>query len=336
MTLPCSLVRTAVLIHVLVLPALVAQTDAELVERFDQAESVADWTAALEAATTIVERHPKAASWAFRAGRLHAKLGSPEEALRLLGRSAELGYTGVRSFEEHEHLGSLREHADFLAILGRVQENARRRLAGFQEHAAGHQHPVFVPTGLPSGTAPPLIVALHGTGGTGAGMLAVLKTAAQRNGAVLLGLDALRPRGNGYSWTYRDEAEWLILDAIETAVDTHGVDSKRVVLVGFSQGANIALTLAQTHPDRMRAILPICGHYEPDLVDDGSTPARVFLLTGENDAWKDTYRRAQRDFQRAGAKTRLRTVPGLGHEVPTGRSGEAELTKALRWCLAGS
>ncbi len=118
---------------------------------------------------------------------------------------------------------------------------------------------------------------------------------------------------------------------------THGVDRDRVVVVGFSQGANIALTLVQTRPDHLRGIVPVCGHYEPAVADSRHrVSAAAYLLTGELDPWKDTYRVAVKDSRRAGASARKKVVAGLAHEMPSGAAGERLLTEAIRWCLQGS
>lgn len=246
-----------------------------------------------------------------------------------LGRAAELGFSGIASFEQHADLDPLRERGDFAAILERVRANAEARMAEFRAAAREHEPATHVPDGA-AGSGAPLVLALHGTGGTGEEMLERLRAVCDDLGAVCVAPDALRPVGDGFSWTYRDEAEWFVGFLVERAVEEHGIDRERVVLVGFSQGANIALTMAQTHAETFRAVVPICGHFEAGITSSEGMPSRAYLLTGSRDPWKATYREARDAFEERGGEVRLRVLSGLGHEMPSRR----ELERALRWALS--
>jgi len=138
---------------------------------------------------------------------------------------------------------------------------------------------------------------------------------------------------NGYSWVYRDESEWLVLRTIDAARKRWTIGP--VILAGFSQGANIALMLGQSHPDRFHAVIPVSGHYESDVAElptDGPRP-RWCLLIGERDPWAPTYTAAERAFSDAGMRVRREVVPGLGHAMPRGGSGAALLSDVLEWAV---
>jgi len=324
--------KTLVLFAVVILACSGAsgQTDRALVDRFDRAEAAGQYERALEAALTIVERHPESSGWAFRAGRMHARLGQADEAVAQLGRAADLGYTGIASFEQHADLETLRERDDFLAIVDRVRANAAERIRAFREEALAHEPATHVPGSIVAGEKAPLVIALHGTGGNGKQMLGALQKVCDKLGMICVAPDALRPAGDGFSWTYRDEAEWFVTHLIGRAVAEHGADPERVYLVGFSQGANIALVMAQTHADVLGAVVPVCGHYEPNVAGTDGAPAPTYLLTGSRDNWKKTYTAAKSDFEDAGAPVQLRVVSGMGHQMASRR----ELERALEWCLS--
>lgn len=303
------------------------QTDGALVERFDRAEAAGAYARALEAAVELTGRHPESAAWAFNAGRMYARVGRLEEAVAELGRAGGLGYSGIASFEQHADLEVLREREDFRAVLEVVRRNAAERMEGFKAEALKHVPPTHVPKGMKDGK-PGLVIALHGTGGTGAGMIESLREACDELGVICVAPDALRPAGEGYSWTYRDEAEWFVEHVVRAAIEAYGADPANVVLVGFSQGANIGLLLARTRGDLFRAVVPVCGHYEPAVaaaVGEGAVP--VYLLTGSRDPWKATYTKARADWQAAGVGVRLRVVAGMGHELP----GTGEWVRAVGW-----
>ncbi len=313
-----------------------AQSDQQLVDRYDRFVSKENYKGALIAAQAIVERYPESATWQFNLGSMHARMGETDLALEALGEAAELGYTGIRSFEQSEDLNPLRDDQRFQSIVRKVESNAAERLNRFIREAKDHQPQTHVPDSI--GESPGLVLALHGTGMRGQDMIDSLQATADELGMVLVAPDALRPSGKGFSWTYRDESEWMVKDQISKAIEAHGVDPEQVYLVGFSQGANIALIMGRTHPSLFAGVVPICGHYESQFSsgDEADEYPPHYLMTGSRDAWKKTYIAAKRDFADAGIPVELRMISGKGHEIPQGKLGLRELVKAVRWCQAQS
>jgi predicted esterase len=311
-----------------------AQSDQALVDRYDKMYAAEKYELALKVAETICERYPTAARWHFFAGALYAKLGQPDNAIEFLKITAENKYSGISSFEQNSDLDSLRERDDFISIIETVRANAQARMGEFQAEAKNHTPKSYFPP--PGDTKPPLIIALHGTGMTGQSMFDAIEQAAINQHAILIAPDALRPAGNGFSWTYRDESKWFVEYLIEDAIENHNADPDRVILIGFSQGANIALILGQTHPESFLAVVPICGHYEPQIAEASTTPAPFYLITGSRDPWKKTYIKAKNDFTAAGGHVQSRILSGKGHQLPSGKSGTREYEKAIIWALKQS
>jgi predicted esterase len=274
--------------------------------------------------------------WAFHAARALAELGRTDEAAEWAFRAAERGYGGVRSFETDPSLDPIREHPRFAEAIAMVRARAAARFEEFRAAAAEHESVVVLPPGHDPAKPSPLLIVLHGTGGTGRGMADAWTGPAAAVGAILVAPDALRPAfgSNGFSWTYRDESEWLVLRELERARAAYAVGP--VILAGYSQGANIALMLGQTCPARFDAVIPVSGHYEPGVAEvpaSGDDRPAWYLLIGSRDGPASTYLDAERAFRSAGMDVRRRTLAGRGHEFPTGPGGERELTTALRWCL---
>lgn len=309
-----------------------AQSDASLVERFEQAEAAGNHAQALEAALAITARHPESSIWAFNAARMHALLNHPQDAIAFLKKAADAGYSGIDSLDHHTDLDSLRTRPDFAPVRAAIRANADTRIAEFRAAALAHTHPVYTPRKLPKDVRPGAIIALHGSGGNGSQMLQACRAACNELGMICIAPDAIRAHGNGYAWTYRDEATWLIEHMVDVAVNEHGADPQRIYLVGFSQGANIALVLAKTRPQRFAGIIPVCGQYEPHLaaLADNATPPPMCLITGQRDRARDTYTQAEADFTALGAPANLRIVEGMGHSMIKGK----DLTDAIAWCAS--
>jgi predicted esterase len=329
-----SLATLIAILTLAITPAFTwAQSDRTLVDRYDTLVSREKYDAALKTAQTIVERHPESSVWRFNLGSMLARTGDHDGAIEQLARCADLGYTGLRSFEESQDLDPIRDDERFTEILDKVRANAQKRFDEFVSVAKDHTPRVYVPS--VKDEHPPLVIALHGTGMRGDDMIAPLRSACERLGMVLVAPDALRPASSGFAWTYRDESEWMVEHMIEWAQQEHGIDPERVYLLGFSQGANIAITLAQTHPDHFAGIVPICGHYEPNLTeaDADATLPPIALISGSRDPWSKTYALAKRELSERGASVSFANVQGMGHEIPQGGSRDEILYHALKWCI---
>jgi predicted esterase len=324
----------AVLLHVTSVAN--AQSDSQLVDKYDHADSAQRYESARKAALDILERYPDSATWQFNAARPCARLDRLDESIEHLQKAADLGYTGIASFDNHQDLDALRDREDFKDILEQVRDNADRRMREFQALAADHEPAVYVPDSLQDthgeGVRPPLLVALHGTGGTGKQMVNRLKASCDKLGIICIAPDAIRPAGSGYSWTYRDESEWLIHKAATDAMAKYNTDPDATILLGFSQGANMIFAMARSEHEPFTAMIPICGHYEPNASSADFTPPPMYLMIGERDPWKATYREARSDFTESGASIQTRVVPGIGHAIPNTR----DLVTAVEWAIEES
>jgi len=307
-----------------------AESDQQLVNTFDEAEAAGKYAVALEAALSIVQRHPEASFWMFNAARMCARTGQIEKALELLSQSADKGFAGINSLEQHADLEAIRKMPQYPAIAAKVRANAQKRFDAFKAEALAHKPQVYVPKSAPKDRKPAVMIALHGSGGVGGQMASALRKTCDQLGMICIAPDALRQDGNGYSWTYRDEAEWMVQHMIELAVKEYNADPDQVYLVGFSQGANIALVMTQSHADLFAGVIPVCGHYEANVTPDSKKVASTYLITGARDPWKETYEQAKEDFAATGARAEIRVVPGMGHEM----ASTAEMVRAMAWFSA--
>ncbi len=287
-------------------------------DRFEQAYRQADWRAAAAAAERWASQEPKNSTAAYNAACVFSLLGEGDTALDWLRRAGERGFAGTRSIEEDPDLDFARSLPGFAPATSRIRENRAAMFAEFREQAEQAEILTLVPRGEPK-TPRPLIVVLHGYGDKPEANAPYYRKVAAEIGAIVAAPSALRPgpRGQGFSWTFRDEAEWWVLRAIERISAEHAIDPERVILAGFSQGAGVALAVGLKHPGRFAGLLPIAGHYERHLMpapEDGGP--RIYLLTGELDPARATFEKAHQAFEAAGLETRLRIVSGLGHSYP--------------------
>ena len=193
---------------------------------------------------------------------------------------------------------------------------------------------VFVPAEKP--TSPTLLM-LHGTGGDEQDLLALGRELWP--GAALLGIRG-KILENGMPRFFRRLAEGVfdvedlkarteeLARFIDAASERYGFSKKRLIAVGYSNGANIAASLVLLHPHYLaaailfRAMVP----FVPDLIRDFSHLS-VFIGAGRLDPIVPSGQVEQLAsiFESGGAEVTISWRQG-GHEL-----GEDDIRAAKTW-----
>ena len=122
---------------------------------------------------------------------------------------------------------------------------------------------------------------------------------------------------------------------VTAAAEAYGRNPGKIAALGFSNGANIAVSLLLRHPDLLSAaaLLRPMLPYEPD--GDLDLDARVLIAAGEGDPYSSPQqtRRLAEVLDGAGAAVSVHVEPGAGHNLGPGdlralESFVADLTNA--------
>lgn len=187
---------------------------------------------------------------------------------------------------------------------------------------------MYVPLGYRHDRPAPLILVLHGAGGSGRMALDPFLGLADAEGLVLVA-----PDSRGSTWDLIEEwygADVLFVDqALELVFERCAVDVDRIAIAGFSDGASYALSLGVSNGDLFsHAIAFTPGFVAP--ADQRGQP-RLFVSHGTKDTVltiDDTSRKIVPQARQAGFDVTYREFDG-GHEVP-----EAVAREAVRWLTA--
>ena len=180
--------------------------------------------------------------------------------------------------------------------------------------AGYHDAFLAVPPAAAEGPVP-LLVFLHGSGGTAQQSLDLVGAVAERRGVAVLA-----PRSTRYTWDVvlgRPGPDVAALQrALAAVVATLDVDADAVGVGGFSDGASYALSLGLASPASVRAVLA----FSPGFVVDGEPPPgpRCFVSHGTRDQVlpiERTSRRLVPRLRQEGHEVEYREFDGL-HEVP--------------------
>jgi predicted esterase len=182
--------------------------------------------------------------------------------------------------------------------------------------------------GAPLDQARSAMIMIHGRGGTADNILSISRELGGEDFAFLA------PQAAGYQWypnTFRAPLDsnqpWLDsalkkIASILEHLQENGIPPECVILLGFSQGACLALEYASRNPRRYGGVVGLSGGLiGPDGLErnlSGSleqTP--VFLGCSDQDAHIPLFRvhEASEAMRHLGAEVTERIYPGMGHTI---------------------
>ncbi len=146
---------------------------------------------------------------------------------------------------------------------------------------------LHVPPSRRQGEPAPLVLALHGTGGTGLGMEAVtgLSALSDRHGFIVAYPDGVEKGWNDGRGPGTTDDVGFMAALVEEVRRACGVDPGRVYAAGISSGAFFSHYLAARRADLVAAIAPVVGGMSPSLAGDfrPARPVSVLILQGTDD-----------------------------------------------------
>ena len=276
--------------------------------RFLEQTRQGDHQAALRSALAARECFPERASttWLWVAAAL-ARTGRIEEALTTVEDAAGRDLAWRLAMFRSPALEALRPDTRFRAAL----DLSRRRAA------AQAAHPL-VRTWAPASAdgAPPLLLCLHGANASAEQFADLAPALAEAGWLVACGQSSQPAAPGRFCW---DDPERADAD-VDTCLARAGAhDPRRVAIVGFSQGAGVAIRAAL----RGRAPLGFIGLAaalsppERAVVEElagGAAPVRGGMWSGDRDPWLET---AERVHAALGSRHDVwfETLPGRGHTL---------------------
>ena len=303
-------------------------------KEFGEAYRKGDWDRAAKLGLELEKLVPNSSQVQYNLACVLARNGEVDAALGWLEKAAANGLCRISLLEVDPDLEGVRDLAGYQVVRKMVSENSRRRRDLVYRTAAANPPLTVLPKKSATDEPRPLIIVLHGFGGSPAGFEEIWGPAAERIDAILVVPNGPRPIGNGRGWVDLDEADAVVEATIDYASERFEVDWERVVLTGFSEGGFMAMALGTRHPDLFAGVIPVAGGYIPEIDAPSKAEAgnpRFYFMVGLLDRAARQVRLAASDYRAAGYEVDLRMFPDTGHEFP--RNTRAELLRALRFVL---
>ncbi len=190
---------------------------------------------------------------------------------------------------------------------------------------------LYVPSAYRGGEAPPmpLVIAMHGTGGTEATLFddpaykqGALKRAAEKHEMIVAS-----PLGRGIT-EYRGIGEQDVFEVLEAVRARYKIDPARIYLTGHSMGGTGAAYLALHHPDLFAAAAPLAAAYSFPWLARNAVTVPFLWIGGASDA--GYYHRGVavgvERMRQFGVPVISEAVPGEGHGGPV-----KDFDRVLAW-----
>lgn len=191
-----------------------------------------------------------------------------------------------------------------------------------------HQNQPLITAGAPLGQAQAAMIMLHGRGASARDILSLARgfdpgdvayLAPQAAGGQWYPNRFIAPLASNEPW-FSSAVDWI--SEVLAQVQDVGLPLERIFLLGFSQGACLALEYAARHPQRYGGVFGLSGA----LIENGDRPrtyegslygAVVFLGCSDVDMHVPLARfeRTAEIFRQLGATVTKRIYPGMGHTV---------------------
>ena len=175
----------------------------------------------------------------------------------------------------------------------------------------------------------PLVVLLHGAGGSAQGVHRRIFGGADSVGFAVLIPDSRGPTWDAIRGLYGPDIAFID-SALKVTFARVNIDPARVIVSGFSDGASYALALGRMNGDLFTRIVAFSPGFIPPSTTTGK-PA-VYITHGDNDPilpFEVTSQRIVPALRRTGYEVILRQFAG-GHTVPSDMVREAFLWATAR------
>ena len=181
---------------------------------------------------------------------------------------------------------------------------------------------LYVPAGYVASRPAPLVVMLHGAGGSAPGAFRPFRALADDAGLVLVAPESRGPTWDAIRSSYGPDIAFI--DRVLTHVFSRvAVDPSRVTVEGFSDGASYAIGVGLTNGDLFKRVVAFSPGFIP-TVEPHERPS-IFVSHGTRDSIlpiDQCSRRIVPELQRARYQVRYREFDGP-HTVPVDIAKEA-------------
>jgi len=270
------------------------------------------------------EQDPRTAFWLIC---LQNMTGKSEQALRTFKGALTRGVWWAEfRMRDDSDLDSLQGNPEFERLVNLSGQMHRQAEANAKPKLFVHQ---------PEGRGPfPLLISLSPRGGVPEFDFRDWKPALELGWMLALPQSSQLASPISYVWDDREKALNEIVAHIESLTEKHPIDTNRIVVAGFSQGAARAIELVMSKRIQARGFIAVV----PGTLDQteleawaGSSVARGVLISGGKDPRYEMFKQVKSIFERHDLPLLFEHYPEMAHQIPN--DFEVVLQKGLEFIL---
>ncbi len=266
---------------------------------------------------------------------INARMGRIDEAVRTLERAMSEGHWWSKSeLLRIPALSSLRERPDYAAFVEKCVS-----LQGEREASLRPELLVFAPRD--TSTLRTAMIALHGRGETAQICVPYWKPAVSM-GVLLAVPGSSEPfRSEGLCWDDHERARREVANAYTQLRASHGASFDRTIVAGYSQGGELALSLALIQKFPCAGFIAVSpGPFGKerleeftDVLENAAVHGlRGYLFSGDKDTTCPMTKKIHEEMVRMGITCEFTVEAGLGHAYPI--DFERRLVSAAKFVLS--
>jgi predicted esterase len=256
-----------------------------------------------------------------------SRQGNKPQALEALAKAVENGYNNLDHMQADDDLTPIREDKAYIDLVKKIEASGAPAIrADANQHiveaapASGLAYRLRLPKTATRDKPVRLIVWLHPSGGS-------MNDAAEKLAPRLLGLDyglMVFTRKSFAGWSDQDAG--ALTRSLKAAGQVEGVDANKPVLMGFSAGGQMALSLWQNDPNSIGGMVldaaypvqrdPNTGQFSatPLPKHDGIKAVPILVVVGGKDGGAKLWKSLEDKWRQGGVPLVVRYVEGRGHE----------------------
>ncbi len=174
---------------------------------------------------------------------------------------------------------------------------------------------VFASSNAGADRPAPLVVAFHGSRGSGRTMVEKWKPVAEKEGILVAAPDST----DAVHWASPQDGPLLLEDVVKAVAAKHPVDPRRIYLFGHSAGAVFALQMATLESEYFAAAAVHAGAVDPayfQVFDDAPRKIPIGIWIGTKDQFfpLESVRATARALESRGFPVTLTEIPGHTHD----------------------
>jgi predicted esterase len=241
--------------------------------------------------------------------------GRPAEVISVFQQGLDAGQWWSQELFADPDLDSVRELPEFQRLAARAEERHQEERTRIPRDQA-----ILLPEPPASGKYP-LLIALHGRHGSKEVHLEFWEVA-RRRGWLVVSPQSTQPLFPGaYCWDNPAQGMADVLYSYEQVLEQYEIDTRHVIIAGFSQGSGLALYTALSGQIPARGFIGIASWWaDPKSLipqTEAAKQLRGYFITGEKDHTFDTAKEIQKTLKESGIRFEEETHADLAHEFPS-------------------